>query len=186
LPDDLEQVGCYGAAFQLLEAVVLLATPIVHLCFVSLRTNWEDHALLRRKLVNMLLWGSLASAGIVVAGYCFGLKGILLAYGNEYAQAAEVLPVLLTALLFLLPNYILAQALLAQNDEKYFAGTAAACAVFNLGLNVLFIPQYQAVGAAWATVATEVLLCVLLSSRFFCRRWETCHAGLGENQKKRQ
>jgi O-antigen/teichoic acid export membrane protein len=168
--NDLEQIGRYGAAFQLLEGVILLATPIVHLCFVSLRTSWEDWRVLRRKLIAMLLWSSLVSAVIALAGHCFALKAIVLAYGESYAPAASLLPILLTALLFLLPNYILAQGLIAMNDEKYFAVAAVACGVFNLGLNVVLIPHFQAAGAAWATVATEILLCLLLSARVI-RRW---------------
>jgi len=165
---DLDLVGYYGAAFQVLEGVVLFATPIAHLCFRSLRLDWQDSNLMARKLAKMLVWTVLISLAITLAGFLLAPLAIVVAYGDTYAPAAGLLSILLVALFFLLPNFLLAQGLIALNKEVYFAMAAFFCAVFNLGMNVFLIPLYQATGAAWATVATECLLCLLLGSRFYC------------------
>jgi len=68
--------------------------------------------------------------GIIVAP-----TAILVAYGEVYAPAAGLLSILLMALFFLLPNFLLAQGLIALNKEAYFAVAATLCALFNLGAN---------------------------------------------------
>lgn len=167
LQGDLVLVGYYGAAFQLLDGVILLATPIVHLCFLSLRLNWLEKTVLLRKLSTMLVWTILAALAITGMGYYFAPKAILLAYGETYAASASFLPILLLALFFLLPNYILSQGLVAMNKERYFAFCTVFCAIFNVAANIVLIPHYQAMGAAWSTVATEIILFVLLVSRLY-------------------
>jgi O-antigen/teichoic acid export membrane protein len=187
LQPDLALVGYYGAAFQILEAVVLFATPIAHLCFRSLRLAWRDGEAFSRLLKRILAGAALAGLAVAGAGLFFAPRIILLAYGKAYGPSAEILPILLLALLFLLPNYVLTQGMIAMNDEKYYAAAASLCAVFNVGLNVLLIPSFLAAGAAWSTVATEVLLAILLGCRFFLRRRGRTGAGLplkGEEQKE--
>lgn len=187
LQPDLALVGHYGAAFQILEAVVLFAAPVAHICFRFLRVSWRDREAFPRLLKRILAGAALAGLAGAVAGFFFAPGIILLAYGKAYGPSAEILPILLFALLFLLPNYVLTQGMIALNDEKYYAAAASLCALFNVGLNVLLIPSFLAAGAAWSTVATEILLFLLLGCRFFLKRRGGTGAGLsreGEEQKQ--
>lgn len=158
---DLNIVGYYGAAFQFLEVVILAATPIVHLVFRQMRLSWLDREAFSRRLtisVTAALLIAFAGAG---AGALFAPKIIVLIFGKAYHPAAGLLPLLLVTLIFLLPNFILTQGILALNGERYYALAASLCAVFNVGLNFFLIPLYSAKGAAVSTVATEVLLTLL-------------------------
>ena len=187
LQPDLALVGHYGAAFQVLEGVLLFATPVVHLCFRYLRLGWLDREVFLGRLRTILTGAVIAALLIGAAGLLFAPNIIVLAYGKDYAPAGEILPFLLLSLLFLLPNYILAQGMIALNGEKYYAAAASLCAIFNVGLNFLFIPRYLAVGAAWSTVATEALLTLLLGYWFLrWRRRGTGNSLPGKSEKEKQ
>ena len=73
-----------------------------------------------------------------------------------------MLPWLLAALIFILPNGVLTQAAIAQNIEHLYAVAAGAAALVNIGLNFVLIPRFGGLGAAWATIVTEAALMVVL------------------------
>jgi O-antigen/teichoic acid export membrane protein len=174
LQPDLALVGYYGVAFQILEGVVLFAAPIVHLVFRYMRLSWLDGKAFCHRFGRILTGAVAAALLLTAAGILFAPKVILLAYGKAYGPAADILPLLALSLLFLLPNYILTQGLIALNGERYYAAAASLCAVFNVGLNLFLIPRYLAIGAALSTVATEAFLTLLLGYWFI--RWRRATA----------
>jgi len=64
---------------------------------------------------------------------------------------------LVAAPLFFL-NYALTHQLIGWDRQKVYAGVSAAALVANLTLDVALVPRFGLVGAAWATVATEVVV----------------------------
>jgi len=172
LLSDHGEVGNYTAAYRALDGIILLLTPVANICFRHLRLRWRNQRDFKRSLFRMLAGMSALSAAIVVAGYFTSSFLIKLAYGDGYALAERLLPIILLALVFIMPNYILTQAMIALNREKFYAISALCAAVFNVGLNMWVIPEYKTMGAAWATVGTEGLLTLLLGLGiiFFMRR----------------
>src|SRR3546814_15586300 len=53
-------------------------------------------------------------------------------------------------------SYVHGRWLLAEGLQKYGLYYTLAGAATNISLNFLFIPRYGAVGAAWATLATQI------------------------------
>ncbi len=169
LQPDLALVGHYGAACQLLDGVTVLAAPIADLLFRYLRQSWLDKAAFSRKFGRSMIGVIAVAILITAAGILFAPTIIVLIFGKAYVASADILPVLLCALLFLLPNFILAEGLVALNGEKYYAFSAMLCAVVQVGLNLILIPRYFAAGAAISTVAAEALLTLFLAGWFV--RW---------------
>ncbi|AVS73273.1 oligosaccharide flippase family protein [Paracidovorax cattleyae] len=155
-------IGRYAAAYRLFEGGVLLLAPAATVFFRELRLRWQDQdaarALLRRALGGVLL---LAAAGSAVVHW-FAEPLLVLAYGDSYAAAAPLLSWLLVAFLFLAPNYVLTQAAVALGRERWYAATVCIAAAVNVGLNFWLLPRFGALGAAWASIATEAVLMVLL------------------------
>ncbi len=175
LQPDLSLVGQYGAAFRFLEGISLFITPIAHICFRSLRLAAPDRSLFCGRQTRMLAAATGISLVIIVAGSFLASPLISLAFGARFLPAARLFPILLPTLLFLLPNAVLTQSLIALNGEKYYAVIALLCAVFSVGGNILLIPRFAAAGAAWTTVATEFLLTLLLGIRLLRWRWAEAH-----------
>lgn len=156
--------GHYGVAYRMMEAVILVAAPVSILLFRRFRIQAGSAA------------GGLAAVwffalGAAIAGMCvwigfvwLGDEVIAFAFGQAYAPAASLLNVLGLALVFLLPAMVLLQAALAAGLERWCAVSATLAAVFNVLANLLLVPRYGAIAAAYVTVATEVLILLALSA----------------------
>lgn len=155
-------IGRYAAAYRLFEGGVLLLAPAATIFFRELRLRWQDGAatrgLLRRALGVVTV---LALAGSAVA-HLLAEPLLVLAYGADYAGAAPLFSWLLVAFLFLAPNYVLTQASVALGLERRYAVAVCVAAVVNVLLNLWLLPRFGALGAAWASVATEAVLMLML------------------------
>ncbi|GAB6038415.1 flippase [Fundidesulfovibrio butyratiphilus] len=158
LTGDNAQVGQYAAAYRLVEAAVLFATPLTHLFFRRLRLSLTQPADFKRSFRLML--GVMTGLGLVGSGLAvlLGPWIITLAFGHRYEPAGDLCPWLLPALAFLMPNGVLTQALVAMGRERAYARLTVLTALVNVGLNVLLIPHLGVKGSALSTVATEALL----------------------------
>ena len=166
------QVGHYGVAYRLIEAMILLASPIGLILFRHFRQGSDMPA----RMVKQMLLPPMGLAMLV--GICLALSMwffseiiIALAYGQAYQGASKLLVILGCSLIFILPNGILNQAALALGLERWFAISATIAAIVNIAGNMLFIPVYGVMAAAWMTVITESVLgiCVAVGVALHCR-----------------
>lgn len=157
------EVGKYGVAYRLLEAVILLALPLGLILFRRFRLGSTEPRRVVRQMWSTMLVAALLGGSLVLLAWVFGEPLVQWAYGASYAGAGQLLVLLSCALVFILPNGIMNQAALAFGLERWFAVSATAAAVLNVGGNLILIPRYGVMGAALMTVLTEVLLFVCLS-----------------------
>lgn len=155
-----QEAGQYAAAFRLIEGVILLMAPIANVCFRFFRLKWQEIEKFQILFYRLLIVASLISLLILIFGFILGEKATLFIYGDKYYIASELIKYLTPALLFILPNYIISQALIALNCERIYAFIAIFTAIFNVCTNCFFIPNYGAKAAALSTVATEFILFV--------------------------
>jgi len=152
------EIGNYGVAYRLIEAVILLASPIALLLFRRFRLNSASPQKIMRDILPILL-GSMGVGFLAMAFFLlYSTPLVRLVYGSAYAQADQLLRILGCALLFILPNSVLTQAALALGIERWLATSVSLAAVVNVLGNALVIPAYGLPGAAWMRVATEGLL----------------------------
>ena len=150
-------VGQYSAAYRVLEGIILLATPVAQIAFRSLRLrkNQKDFFGLLNWLVLVML---IVAIIITLIGVIFGGDVMLVAFGEQYQYAGELLPLMMFAMLFIFPNYILTQGAIAVNKEINYAKVVVLVALLNIVLNVWLIPDFGARGAAYATIFSEGVL----------------------------
>jgi O-antigen/teichoic acid export membrane protein len=82
---------------------------------------------------------------------------ILLMYGSGYESSVTVLRIVVWAQIFYVIDAVLNQTLLASNNEVPMVRFTALSMVANIILLVILAPQYGAIGAAWAMIATYAL-----------------------------
>ena len=158
LTGDAAQVGGYAAVYRVLDGIILLASPFSWIWFRKLRmaSETKDH------FASLLVWMCLTMVGVAVlilgCGILYGKALVAWIFGEGYLESVQILPWLLGALIFALPNGILTMGAIAQNRERGYAMAAGLGALVNIGLNIAWIPEFGARGAAWATVATEAFL----------------------------
>ena len=156
-------VGQYSAAYRILEGIILLATPVAMIAFRALRLHLNN----KQKFFHLfwvLLLSMLSVAILIVSiGALWGEEFMVFVFGVQYLTAGTLLFWLLLAMLFILPNYILTQGAIALNRESGYAKIVIVVAIFNIVLNIKLIPEFGAMGAAWATILAEGVLCIGLS-----------------------
>lgn len=153
------EVGIYAAASNIMIALIFIPLmyanaiyPVISRLFVSSKETLKFAY--ERSFKYMLIIGIAASAGI------FALSGkiVSLLYGEEYASTAVVLTILSGYLFLRFANVISGFALSSINRQGSRVVSQGIAALINIILNFILIPVYGFVGAAVATLITEILL----------------------------
>jgi O-antigen/teichoic acid export membrane protein len=104
--------------------------------------------------------GRLAAAGLVLAAVC-GLGATVIVpfvYGESYAYAAPAFAVLSLALPLFFLNYALTHQVIGWDGQRAYLAIVTLALAGNIAANLLLVPSRGIVGAAIATVLTEILV----------------------------
>lgn len=155
-----EQVARYQAAAKLLEASQFVVRPLTLILLpvcaaYAARQQWDD---LRRLMHKM--FAGMAVLGTAAWGFValLALPIIRMVYSATYDESAEVLRVLYLSVPGL---YIATVAMLlasATMREKRAVLIMATGVALNVALNLVAIPRYGALGAAWVTVVSQTFV----------------------------
>ena len=146
-------VGVYAAAVKLCEAWYFVPTVITASLFPAILSTKQKSKLLYQdrlqKLYDLMVWGSVAVAlpTTLVADWL-----ILIIYGNEFKDAADVLRFYIWAGVFVALGVASSKWLVAENLEKYSFYRTVLGAILNVGCNLWLIPIYGIKGAVFATL----------------------------------
>jgi O-antigen/teichoic acid export membrane protein len=79
-----------------------------------------------------------------------------LLFGAQFIGAAPALPILMAAFVSISFGYLAGNMVVILELQNRFVRYAAVGLILNAALNVLFIPRYGFIAAAWITLLTEV------------------------------
>lgn len=172
------EAGVYGVAYRFLDAIggipgaIMVAVfPVMSAAFAADRPRVQR---LVQRCAELMAVVSLPALAVTIV-----LSGPLVAFmfGEGFDESAAVLPVLMVAFVAICYGNLagfLAPVLDLQWRLTIFAAVGATV---NVGLNILLIPRYGALGAAWVTAITESLtmLCLLAT----CLRRLDLRLGVG-------
>lgn len=178
----------YSAAYRFLDVLQFLPGTLLLVVLPLLSATWRtgsQHGP-ERRLRLFRLTGTVTMAmslPVAVGGALLSSRLVRLVYGDTYDQASPLLAVLLLAFPAIAFGYISVGLALASARTQLYAVVAGMAAVMNVLANILLIPHYGAISAAWITVATEfgvagVLLAVLARSERLPLPW-AAWAGAG-------
>jgi O-antigen/teichoic acid export membrane protein len=151
----VEAVAHYSAVFRLVDAMRLVPAAVLTVALPRLfgprdaRFAWQ-------------LAAGLTLFAVVITAMTLPLAGPIIewAYGASYAPAIGLFQVLLLSFPLLTLNYSLTHQLIGWDGQRQYARCCALALVVNLALNAWLIPGMGALGAAWATLGTEIALTV--------------------------
>ena len=106
-----------------------------------------------------LLSGSVGLAGLL---FLVGQPLIVLLYGEEFAFSGEILRVLVWAQVAVCYGIIITPILLSANLQNYLTIAAVTGAIFNAIGNILILPLFGVIGAAWVTVFSYSLASIII------------------------
>jgi len=157
-----EAAGIYAAATKVSELWYFIPTIIVASVFPSiLKVKTQDARLYYRRLqqlFDLMVWLSIA-----VALPMTFLSGPIIStlFGAAYAEAGPVLAIHIWAAVFVFLGLASGKWFIAEGRQILHLQRTLVGAVINIGLNVVLIPEYGALGAAWATVIAFVFAAFL-------------------------
>ena len=161
------ETGIYTAAFKFV-ALVITPSAIIQNAFFPLLSRTENpedrHRIFRIYGNLMFIIGSILSLLVLTFSGFF----IQTAYGSKYIPSIPVLNILMITVLLMFMNTIFYPALVSWKKEKIVMYAIATGGIINIILNIILIPAYGAMGAAWSTVFSE--LGVLVGLVFITKR----------------
>jgi O-antigen/teichoic acid export membrane protein len=155
-------VGLYDAANNLTMRLNILARTVNVALYPFLSSEFaKDKQSLQRytaKTVRLLVvLGTLLAAVL----WTFSDKIVILVYGSKFVAAIQAVKWLALIIPLRFIDTSLEVALNASNREGKRAIAIIVAALTNLLLDIILIPSYQMMGAVYATVLTECVLCAM-------------------------
>lgn len=157
-------VGVYSLPYKIMESLIFFPSMIVGLTMPLMsRAAGEDLAQFKSIVQRTLDFLLLAIVPVVL-----GLIGVsnqlihLLAPQPEFQDSVLVLALLVMALAFIFLGALFSNVIIALKEQKQLARIYALGAFFNVAANLYFIPRYSYFGAAFTTLATELLVTTLM------------------------
>jgi len=163
---DLKEVGYYSLAVRLAEKWNGAFTVSA---IISSRTAMSDD--IDKLKYNILRWLKvtfLASLLACVVLYFLVPFFLPMIYGEKFIPSIVMIQAILPGILMMVLYKTLMSYYTGSGKPKILIFSVLISLVINIFLNIIFIPQYGGVGAAWATnISYTILAIILLFS--FCR-----------------
>jgi len=164
---DAKAVGMYAAAVKLCEAWYFLPTAVIASLFpavieakIKSKTLFDERV---QNLYDLMVWTSVA---VAVPTTLLADWVILILFGTDFQEAADVLRIYIWASVFVTLGIASSKWLVAENLQRYLFFRTALGALINVGCNLWLIPIYGIKGAAFSTLIAQGVV-GFLSLSFF-------------------
>jgi O-antigen/teichoic acid export membrane protein len=151
------QAGLYGAAYRLLDQVQFIPISVMTTLFPLIASAYR----MRGERVQDLLQAAaeyltMASLPILAFTIVAARPTMTFLFGPQFAAAAPALPILAGAFVSISFGYLAGNMVVILELQRRFVRYAAVGLIVNAALNVVLIPRYGFLAAAWVTLVTEV------------------------------
>lgn len=174
LPKDISatQAGIYARAYRLFDAgnnISYLFSVILLPLFASVIKKREDLQSLVKQSFNLMLTMTCIIA-IVCIFYSHDLMELLYkiqenetieSYNIRISESSRILQILMGSFVSISITYIFGTLLTANGNLRQLNIVAAFGVVINLSLNFIFIPIFEARGAAFTSLCVQFATCVI-------------------------
>jgi O-antigen/teichoic acid export membrane protein len=151
-------VGLYNASYRIIDGLTyILPSVIFSLVYPKMSKNYNIKDALRKLYKKVLLISFFVGLCASLFVTLFSKEIILMIYGLEYLGSVSSLKILVWAFFVICISSITSGMLTAVNKQKIVAYSTGVGAFINVILNLILIPAYGLSGAAFATLATEVV-----------------------------
>ena len=157
--DDFSAVALYGVAYKFVDLAHFLSSAVTTALLPLLVAAWPDdpralrHEVRRGATVLLLLGGF-----VVVQFALFADPVIRLVYGEAYVAASLAARVVVLSEVISFASALALVVLVAAGRHRRYPLIALVGLVVNVGLNLVLIPAASYLGAAVATLVTELLV----------------------------
>lgn len=147
------EAGFYSTAVRLAELLrIVPSTFMVSMAPVLSRDAVGPSGCLHRSYSLTVKYIGIAILGLILALEAGGGDVIRLVFGAAYGPAARPLAPLIMAEFFVALQMIDYNAIVSVGRQRVLFHAGVTAALLNIGLNLVFIPRWGMMGAAWASV----------------------------------
>lgn len=149
-----EEVGLYAAGYQFFDALALIPGLLVTVIFPRMVKNKGGKTQNVHKIAATVSMTTLLPA-LIISLMSSTITEIV--YGAEYKAVGELLPLLMLGLPFMAATAVYAHYLFVHKRERISALSTATALLFNIGLNLVLIPDYGMYAVALVTALSLFL-----------------------------
>jgi O-antigen/teichoic acid export membrane protein len=167
----VETVGYYSIATKIILILVTFPSLFLASLFPQLALSFNDRERLKKIFKKSIPFVLLISSLIFILILIFA-DLLPLLFGEKYIPSIKPLKLLSLILIFLPLTNLFDNFLFSINKQWQDFFITLFCAILNLALDFLLIPQYSIFGAIYATLTSQfanLLLTSFLSYRYFLR-----------------
>ena len=152
------EVGWYNAAYRPFEVLIFIPLAITAV-FFPVFSDYSKNSLDNLKRAYQESFRFLLFLGIPFAmgGAVLSGKIISFLFTPDFLNSISALRILIWAVAFLFLSINIMYILISLDKQHLNAYNALFCVVLNIGLNLFLIPQWGYLGAAMATVITQMV-----------------------------
>jgi O-antigen/teichoic acid export membrane protein len=157
--------GLYGAEYRIVEQAHLVPVSLMTTLMPILAAAWTTN----RERALRITWLAaeyltIASLGGLAVSLVVARPVTVLLYGEDFASAAPALPVLAGAFVFICFGYLTGNLVLIAGLQRRLVAIGLVGLVVNVAGNLVLIPAWGFMGAAWMTLATEAAVVIVTAA----------------------
>lgn len=161
LPDGTIQSGIYAQSFRLLDAAnmvpFLFATLLLPIFSKMIKSSESIESLL--KFAFSLLFVISFTFSLACIAYRDEIMNML--YTHHSLESSQILAILMISFVFISTTYIFGTLLTANGSMLHLNLLSFFGVMFNVTLNIILIPRYKVLGAAVASLSTQIIIASL-------------------------
>jgi O-antigen/teichoic acid export membrane protein len=157
--------GLYGAEYRIVEQAHLIPVSVMTTLMPILAAAWTVNRARALRITWLAAeYLTVASLGGLAVSLVVARPLTVLLYGEDFASAAPALPVLAGAFVFICFGYLTGNLVLIAGLQRRLVEIGLIGLVVNVIGNVVLIPAWGFMGAAWMTLATEAAVVVVTAA----------------------
>ncbi len=173
---DFSQVGLYAVASQIASFLGFLHGALGQAWIPRAVLLYETDPASAGRIFGQMLTYFLTLFGVLSVGVSAFAEAIIRVLSTDaYLMAATAVAPLALAFVAYASTQVTSISITLKNRTEYFTLFSWLAAVLNVGLNLLFIPQFGLLAAAWSTTAAYLFLTAaytLVSQRLWVVQYE--------------
>ncbi len=157
------EVGLYGAAYRVIDILVMFPTMFVALVLPFLSRSFvaADRVGFQTMLQNAFDSLLIMVLPFVVGAWLLGEQVMVFVAGADFVSAGALLQILIIAAVFVYVSNLFGHTIVAVNRQRQMVWGYAFVAILTLAGYRWLIPSYGALAAAWLSVFSESMIMLI-------------------------
>lgn len=164
--NNLEQVGLYSMGYKLANTIKVIVVASAWYAITPLIYKMMNQPENKRFYSKIMTYFSFGLMFFILVISIFGKEVVylfsLIAHKSGYQESYKIIPIIAFAIFFGMLKDVSTTGLNITKHTKIIALIIIVIAGLNLLLNILFIPYYHFVGAAIATLVSQIIFFIII------------------------